>query len=410
MRIAIVAPPWLPVPPPAYGGTEEVIDWLARGLQDAGHDVLLFTTGDSTCPVPKAWSREESAFDQIGQTSIEMTHVLDAYDQAGDFEIIHDHTLFGPVYAPCRANGIVVATNHGPFLGELDNIYRRAARHAAVIGISHDQASRSSVPVSAVIHHGLVLSDFPIGAGDGGYFLFLGRLHPDKGAHEAAIAAHRAGVELLIAAKMREPEEHRYFKEQLEPLLDSSVRYLGEVNRKEKVELLRSARALLNPISWPEPFGLVMIESLACGTPVIAYSSGAAPEIIEHGENGFLCRNRSQLITAIQRVGDLDRARCRRTAATNFSAERMVADHAALYQRLIDDRAKSVASPRAEFRRIALLLGIRAVPAPVLAAGPPLQQSEGRHHEEPALRVLVPHGAAPGWPRCGRSRICARFG
>jgi glycosyltransferase involved in cell wall biosynthesis len=205
----------------------------------------------------------------------------------------------------------------------------------AVIAISHDHASRSTVPVSAVIHHGLRPDDFPVGAGDGDYLLFLGRFSPDKGAREAALAAHEAGVNLVLAAKMREPLEVDYFHTQVEPLLDSSVRYVGEVGMEQKLELLGSARALLNPIRWPEPFGLVMIESLACGTPVLTLPWGAAPEIIDDGTTGFVCDSDADLIAAIERVGELDRADCRNAVETRFSADRMVRDHLNLYERLL---------------------------------------------------------------------------
>ena len=335
MRIALVAAPWLPVPPPAYGGSEGVIDRLATGFLEAGHDVLLFTTGDSTCPVPRAWARAQSNPDLMGQSMIELHHLIHAYDQVADFDIIHDHTILGPVYAQGRCHGQVVTTNHGVFSPEANDIYSRIVPKVALIAISHDHAARSTVPVSAVIHHGLRPDEFPVGAGDGDYLLFLGRFSPDKGAKEAAIAAHEAGVNLVLAAKMREPLEIDYFHTQIEPLLDSSVRYVGEVGMEQKLELLGSARALLNPIHWPEPFGLVMIEALACGTPVLTLRWGAAPEIVDDGTTGFVCDSDADLVAAIERVGELDRADCRHAVETRFSADRMVRDHLNLYERLL---------------------------------------------------------------------------
>lgn len=335
MRIALVAAPWLPVPPPAYGGTEGVIDRLATGFRAAGHDVLLFTTGDSTCPVPRAWTREQSIPELMGQSMFELHHLIHAYDEVADFDIIHDHTILGPVYAQGRCHGQVVTTNHGMFSAEANEIYARVVPQVALIAISHDHASRSTVPVAAVIHHGLRPDDFPVGAGDGSHLLFLGRFSPDKGAREAALAAHEAGVELILAAKMREPLEVDYFHTEVEPLLDPSVRYVGEVGMEQKLELLGSARALLNPIRWPEPFGLVMIEALACGTPVLTLRSGAAPEIVDHGTTGFVCDSDADLVAAIERVGDLDRAACRNAVETRFSADRMVRDHLDLYERLL---------------------------------------------------------------------------
>jgi glycosyltransferase involved in cell wall biosynthesis len=335
MRIALVAAPWLPVPPTAYGGTEVVIDRLATGFVAAGHEVLLFTTGDSTCPVPRAWVRAQADLDLLGQSVVELHHLVHAYDRVADFDIIHDHTVLGPAYALGRCRGQVVTTNHGPFTAEINDIYAHVVQHAALIAISHDQASRSTAAVSAVIHHGVRPEDFPVGAGDGDYLLFLGRFSPDKGAREAALAAHEAGVNLVLAAKMREPGEIEYFHEQVEPLLDSRVRYVGEVGREHKLELLGSARALLNPIRWPEPFGLVMIEALASGTPVLTLRWGAAPEIVDDGTTGFVCESDADLVAAIGRIGELDRAACRRALETRFSADRMVRDHLDLYERLL---------------------------------------------------------------------------
>ena len=335
MRIALVAAPWLPVPPPAYGGTEGVIDRLATGFRDAGHEVLLFTTGDSTCPVPKAWTRERAAPEYIGQSYVEVDHLLHAYDEVADFDIIHDHTIVGPVIAESRAKGRVVTTNHGPFTNELNEIYARAARHASVVAISHDQASRARVPVTAVIHHGLRPQEWTLGEGEGDYLLFLGRFTPDKGAREAALVAHLSGVPLIMAAKMREREEVEYFKDQVEPLLDAHVQYVGEVGMDEKQKLLGSARALLNPISWPEPFGLVMTEALACGTPVLTLRSGAAPEIVEHGVTGFVFDRVEELAGSLDQIDQLDRAACRRAVEGHFSADRMVRDHLELFERLL---------------------------------------------------------------------------
>ena len=335
MRIALVAGPWLPVPPPAYGGTEGVIDRLATGFQDAGHEVLLFTTGDSTCPVPKRWVRERAVPEYIGQSYVELHHLLHAYDEVAEFDIIHDHTILGPLVSARRATGRVVTTNHGPFTDELNDIYARSAGHAAVVAISRDQASRATVPVSTVIHHGLRPQEWTVGDGKGDHLLFLGRFSPDKGAREAALIAHLAGVPLVMAAKMREREEIEYFTEHVEPLLDSHVQYVGEIGMEQKQELLGSARALLNPILWPEPFGLVMIEALACGTPVLTLRSGAAPEIVEHGVTGFVHDRVEELAASLERIDELDRAACRRAVEGPFSADRMVREHLELYEQLL---------------------------------------------------------------------------
>lgn len=336
MRIAIVAPPWLPVPPPAYGGTENVLDSLARGLTSAGHDVLLCASGDSTCPV-----RRSAVFDQAigvgsGSSVDEIRHVIHAYSalREADVDVVHDHTLVGPLYSAAFPGLPVVTTNHGPFNADLVDLYRVLAPRVPVIAISHHQASTApDVPIAAVIHHGVGLGDFPAGAGGGGYAVFLGRMHPGKAPHVAARIAREAGFPLRIAAKMHEPEERAYFEAMVAPLLGEDVSYVGEVDRRAKLELLGGADCLLNPIAWPEPFGMVMIEALACGTPVLTTRFGAAPEIVEDGVVGYVRSDASGLVAALGQVHEIDRTACRERVRAHFSVEAMVAKHLAVYER-----------------------------------------------------------------------------
>lgn len=336
MRIAVIAPPWAPVPPKLYGGIELIVDELARGFVAAGHEVLLYTTGDSTSSVPKAWALEKAEGNRIGMAVPELRHVMHAYEAVSGFDIVHDHTVMGPVYAKHFPDMKVVTTIHGPFNDELIDLYSRVAHRVPIIAISHSQRRQApDIPIARVIHHGLDPSGFPVGDGGGGYFLFLGRMAPEKGAHRAVEAAFKAGVPLILAAKMREPWEFDYFDMYVKPYLNDDIRYLGEVPHEEKLSLLAGARALLNPIEWPEPFGLVMVEALACGTPVITYANGAAPEIIEDGITGFWCHDIGDMAEAIGRVNQLDRAACRAAVEGYFSTERMVADHLALFEDLL---------------------------------------------------------------------------
>ena len=340
MRIAIIAPPWVPVPPPSYGGTEAVLDNLARGLQAAGHTVVLFATGDSDCAVPTRWTRRTAAGTGATGAAAELCHVIHAYQEVVEWgaDVVHDHTVVGPVYA--QQFGLpVVTTNHGPFDGDLADLYREVGSTVPVIAISEHHASTAAtagIPVAAVIHHGVDVETFPFGAGDGGYALFLGRMAPEKGVHIAARVARRAGVPLRIAAKMREPAEEAYFESSVAPLLGGGVEYLGEVGGAEKLSLLAGAMCLLNPIAWSEPFGMVMIEALACGTPVVARPVGSVPELITDGITGFVARNEERLSDAITRVAQIERARCRREVVTRFSSERMVAEHLGLYASVRD--------------------------------------------------------------------------
>jgi glycosyltransferase involved in cell wall biosynthesis len=334
VRIGIVAPPWLPVPPPGYGGTESVLDGLARGLQYAGHEVVLCATGDSRCPVPTSWVLERASGVETAHSATELRHVIHAYERlAGDVDVVHDHTLVGPIFARRFANLRVVTTNHGPFEGELGDYYRAITGEVPIIAISHHQASTAQgTLISSVIHHGVDVEQLPPGDGRGDYALFLGRMSPDKGVDAAIRIARAAGVRLIIAARMTEASELAYFAERVAPLLGPDVDFVGEVGGATKVALLGEARCLLNPLAWPEPFGMVMVEALACGTPVVATPSGSVPEIVEHGATGFVCLSESDLVKAVQWSGELDRRVCRSVAVKRFSLSRMVGDHLNFYQ------------------------------------------------------------------------------
>jgi glycosyltransferase involved in cell wall biosynthesis len=271
----------------------------------------------------------------------ELHHAIAAYDAVVDWapDVVHDHTLVGPVYG--RQFGLpIVTTNHGPFDSELAALYRAIASEVAVVAISHHHASTArGIPLAGVIHHGVDVDAFPLGDGDRGYLLFLGRMSADKGVDLAVDIARSAGVPLRIAAKMREPAEIAFFETSIAPLLGDTVEYVGEVGGRDKLDLLAGARALLNPIRWPEPFGMVMIEALACGTPVLATAKGSAPEIVEHGVTGFV-GTPPQLTAAVARLAEIDRRECRKSAAERFSTHRMVTDHVRLYERMAASRPR----------------------------------------------------------------------
>jgi glycosyltransferase involved in cell wall biosynthesis len=338
VQIGLIAPPWIPVPPPAYGGTEEVIDNLARGLAALGHDVRLFTIGESTCPVPRRWLYRSPA-EPMGDPFQEAAHVLAAYQALADTDIIHDHTDLGPLLAGRRgiSRPPIVTTIHGPVTPRNRRTLAQAARHASIVAISRAHArSFGDIPVAAVIHHGIDLDVYTPGPGTGGYLLFTGRMCADKGVHHAVRAARRAGWPLVITAKMREPAERAYFDQQVRPLLGPGVDVLAEQPLAARVDLMRHAAALLNPITWPEPFGLVMAEALAAATPVLAFPNGAAPEIIDHDRTGYLCRDEDEMSAAAARIGEIDRWRCRAAAERRFSLARMAADYDRLYRAILD--------------------------------------------------------------------------
>ncbi len=337
MRIGVIAPPWIPVPPPAYGGTELMVDALCRGLTTAGHDVVLFTVGASTCPVERRSLFESTDPHRMGAAVEEFRHALAAHDSLTDVDVVHDHTLAG-LFLGVRRDGIPqVTTVHGPFDEHVRDLYRRVASDVPIVAISHDQARRAppDLPIARVIHHGIVPADYAFDESGGEHVVFLGRMSPDKGVETAIDVSRRAGRPLLIAAKLREAGERAYFESVIEPLLDGDVRFVGEADAATKVEMLTSAAALINPIRWPEPFGLVMIEALACGTPVVSGRHGAAPEIVDHGRTGFLADDTDELVAGLRRVDEIDRRHCRFVVERRFSAERMAADYLDLYREVV---------------------------------------------------------------------------
>ncbi len=325
MRIGVVAPPWLCVPPVGYGGTESVVDVLASGYAARGHEVVLAATGDSTCPVPTVYVYEHALGFPTGATPFEARHVLAAYDALSTCDLIDDHTVLGPIIAGPEPHPPIVWTNHGPFDDELGAIFAKGAGQATVVAVSRSQAATAgAIEVATVIHHGLDIRKHREGAGDGGYLVSLGRMAPSKGIAQAVDIARASGMPLVIAAKMTEPAEQAYFDAEVRPRLGRGIEFVGEVGSEEKVALLGGAVALLNPITWDEPFGLVMIESLASGTPVISMGRGAAREIVDDGITGFLRRDAAEMAEAVPHVGELSREACRAAVVHRFSTDRMV--------------------------------------------------------------------------------------
>ena len=343
LRIGILASPWLPVPPGAYGGTESVVDRLSRGLAAGGQEVRLWTTGESTCPVPRGFTFPTARTEAMGMSSIELRHTLEGYewfaDEGGD--VIQDHTLVGPFLGTATAP--VITTNQGPFDNpELAVLFSRLPRTVPVIAISRNQASvaaRLGIPVAHVIHHGIDVTEVPEGDGRGDehgeYLLFLGRMNPAKGVLEAIETARAVGHRLLIAARMREAAELAFYEDVIAPQCTDGIDYIGEVGGADKERLIGGALALLSPIQWPEPFGLVMIEALAAGTPVISTPRGAAPEVVLHGRTGYLCEDADALVRAVRSVGQIDRSDCRSDVDRRFGVDKMVARHVAAYRELL---------------------------------------------------------------------------
>jgi glycosyltransferase involved in cell wall biosynthesis len=336
MIIAILAPVWFAVPPTGYGGIEWVVSLLADGLVDAGHDVTLFASGDSRTKAKLEAVYPVAPSRQIGRTLWELNHALSCYARVSDFEIINDHTgMLGAALGGTTTTA-VVHTVHGPLDGEPGELYEqigRVAPNVGLISISMNQRKpKPDLNWIANCHNALDFSVYPVKPHRGDYLLFLGRLSPDKGAHRAVAVAREAGLPLKLAGKMHEPKEREYFHELVEPHLVDGIEYLGEVTHGEKVELLQNARATLFPIEWEEPFGLVMIESMACGTPVIATRWGAVPEVIEDGRSGIIVDDYRQMAGALEAADNLDPIELRRYVEEEFSPERMVRDYVKAYE------------------------------------------------------------------------------
>lgn len=340
MRIAQVSPLIESVPPVAYGGTERVVHWLCEELVQQGHDVTLFASGDSTTSarlVPCATSALRRGPGGITEAAAVHVAMLDrVYDRAEDFDVIHCHVDYLHFPLSARAAVPTLTTLHGRL--DLPNIRPCYRRFAWLPFCSISDAQREPMPWlnwRGTVHHGMDTDLFSFSPRSEGYLLFLGRISPEKRCDRAIEIATRAGKKLLIAAKV-DGADHAYFHNRIEPLLrrHPGVEFLGEVGDREKRSLLAGADALLFPIDWPEPFGLVMIEALASGTPVIATPCGSVPEVLDDGVTGYLVRTLEEAVAAVERVPMLSRARCREAFERRFSPRRMASDYLRIYHAL----------------------------------------------------------------------------
>jgi glycosyltransferase involved in cell wall biosynthesis len=341
VRIAILSPVWFAVPPTRYGGIEWIVSLLADGLVERGHEVTLFAAGDSQTKANLVSVFQDAPSEFIGQSNYELHHALACYERAAEFDVINDHS--GALAAALGAGSQtpVVHTVHGPLNRRAGELYEQIDRIAPQVGlISLSMNQRSPLPHLnwiANCPNALDLSLYPVHPHRGDYLLFIGRMSPDKGAHRAIEVAEALGLPLKLAGKMQELREEEFFDAAVRPHLSSAIEYLGEVSHAEKVDLLQNARATLFPIEWAEPFGLVMIESMACGTPVIATRHGAVPEVIADGRTGIIVDDHTEMPAALEQADRIDPLECRRYVEERFSKERMVADYEAAYEKMLGD-------------------------------------------------------------------------
>lgn len=342
MKIAQVAPLFERVPPKAYGGTERVISYLTEELVRQGHEVTLFASGDSitTAKLIPVIDQSLRLNSDRQEWLIYHTMMLDqVLAMATEFDVIHFHTDFLHFPLTRKLPVAHITTLHGRLdLPDLVPLYRHF-NQVPLVSIS--QSQRSPLPWvnwRDTVYHGLPTDLYEFHSKPGEYFAFVGRISPEKRVDRAIDIAIRCGVPLKIAAKI-DRADHAYFKEHIERLFQHPlIEYIGEIGETEKRGLLGQARALLFPIDWPEPFGLVLIEAFACGTPVIAYRHGSVPEIVEDSLTGFLVSGQEQAVRAAQRIDDIDRARCRRTFEHRFAAQRMAENYLQVYRNLQDAR------------------------------------------------------------------------
>jgi glycosyltransferase involved in cell wall biosynthesis len=338
MKIAQVAPLYESVPPKFYGGTERVVYYLTEELVRQGHEVTLFASGDS-----KTNAELRSQCDQALRLNKNIQdpfvyHVLMServFSSASEFDIIHCHIDYWPYSLIRRSSTPALSTLHGRL--DLPDFIPILEEFSDVPFISISQAQRAPVPNinwQGNVYHGLPKNLYSFHEAEGEYLAFLGRISPEKRLDRAIAIAKQADMLLRIAAKV-DKNDQKYFEEIIKPELNHPlIEYVGEIGEREKESFLGNAHALLFPIDWPEPFGLVMIESMACGTPVIAFPCGSVPEIMKDGVSGFICREISQAVESVKKVANLSRKRCRQYFEEHFTSERMASDYLKIYQQL----------------------------------------------------------------------------
>ncbi|MDT4936220.1 MAG: hypothetical protein QOK11_4112 [Pseudonocardiales bacterium] len=360
LRIAMIVPPWYELPPKGYGGIEAVCADLADALVGRGHDVTVIGTGHNgtrarfvaTYPAPQGA--------RIGEPLPEVLHAAAAGELLEQLhvDVVHDHTLAGPLLARGR-DVPTVHTAHGLVTGEPGEYYRHLGDSVQLVAIS--DAQRRSAPNlnwTATVHNAARVDDFPFRADKEDWVLFLGRCTPDKGMHLAIDAARAAGRPIKLAAKCSEPGERAYFETEIRPRLGPGVEWLGEVGGERKKELLSRARCLLFPIRWEEPFGMVMIEAMACGTPIVALRRGSVPEVVSDGATGIICDHPDQLPDALNAVHAIEPVQCRKHVHTHFHPDAMAAGYESAYLHAIERAGRTRrlvdSTPRPLPRRIRL--------------------------------------------------------
>ena len=338
MRIAVLSPISWRTPPLHYGPWESVVSLLTEELVQMGLDVTLFATGDSqtsgklVAACPRPYSEDRSIDPKVA----ECLHISEIFERAAEFDIIHNNFDFLPLSYSGLVGTPVLTTIHGFSSPAIMPVYKKYNARSHYIAISESDKS-PELDYIATIHHGIDVAQFPFSGAEGEYLLFFGRIHPNKGVHEAIQVAQRVGMKLVIAGIIQDQD---YFATEVKPHIDgTTVEYLGSVGPGQRADVLGHALALLHLISFDEPFGLSLIESMACGTPVIAFDRGSMPEIIRDGETGYIVEDIEGAINAVATVGTIDRSVCRADVERRFTSTRMARDYVRVYQEILNGEA-----------------------------------------------------------------------
>jgi glycosyltransferase involved in cell wall biosynthesis len=344
MRIAQVCPPWLSVPPQGYGGIEWVVSLLADGLVDAGHEVTLFATGDSQTKAKLEYVFEQAPGSAaINDIALDATHTMFAMREAAErFDVLHAHSPFSALAAAVETGVPTVHTLHGSFTPRMKRLYNMVADRAWFVAISEAQRRfHERLRYAGVVYNGIDLDQYPFRKEKQDYVLFLGRAAPEKGWLRAIEAAKLAGVRLISAVKVVDPSEEQEWERNVKPALPEGSEVLGEIPKDVKANLVANARAVLFPIDWDEPFGLVMTEAMACGTPVIATPHGSVPEVVADGETGFIVSVENYAEEAADRLNRLDEISplaCRERVDRLFDKEAMVEGYGRIFEEIAGSR------------------------------------------------------------------------
>lgn len=337
MKIAIIAPIWERVPPARYGGIELVCSLLTEELVARGHDVTLFASGDSITKARLSYVYHVPQRDHIGTSVIDLNHLSAAYLRAKEFDIIHNHGGYAGIALAAFVDTPVLTTLHGIFTDQ-NKPFFLAFKDAVYYNSISDEQRRGCPELNYVgtVYNAIDVPSWPFREKKEDYYVFISRMSHQKGADIAADVARRAGIKIVMAGKIDVTDE-RFFDERVEPLVDGEqIVFRGEVSKEEKRDLLAAAKGFIFPLQWAEPFGLVMIEAMVTGTPVIAFPYGSVPELVVDGQTGFLVNNVDEMVEKVKKLETLDPTACRRHVESRFGVKRMTNNYLALYESIVE--------------------------------------------------------------------------